>query len=287
MTLSNYCFLLLLPCQANPPEPFRMRTDIKIDGLRIDPNPKWVAVPWDKKADGPFLNVRRAVDRVFDKKPGSISATEWKVKAKEAYDDWFADHQSAYKLYRASYLLAAVKHLDPASAREKEFLRVSSLLNLGWSYLRKPPNSYEFVRRAYIDNANDNNFHKFGDLQQRLLSRDSNDRAVIRAICSEYRWRKPLPSFERMMFEGIERIRATARWRPNDELAYAIVLWSYGRKHRKLEKYDESLLVLNKLQQEDSGWVEKSVIEQWIDIVKRAKQSGTFDSGKYIDDLHP
>lgn len=282
--------VLALVVSAQDQNPFRMPRIPIADGGRWDANPRWVGVPWKASEDAPFRAIRQETAKATEDPLTRDKNGVWARKATRAYEDWYGDHQDPVKLYRASSYLSAAQWLDHDFNSSQEFARMSETLNLGWSALEKPPHSYEFVRRGYLVNCSDLHFHKFGDLQFRLLDRDPADRSVIIAMAREYTWRKPVDKFEQRLFRSLEAIRKTPQWRPWDDYFYALALRAYGQKHQKRSSYDSALLIAEgALKQTPKGWDAKW-LEKWIAECRAEREEPNFGSlpnGRYVDDIDP
>lgn len=257
---------------------------------RRDPDPRWVPVPWQDQADKPFLALRKEADEAVKDPTAYDKGGKWAAKARPAYKIWLADSQNPLALARASVYHCLAQTLDPEFHKAPDYSKMHSDLNIGWMILQKVPPSYEFVRWAYLFNAGDSDAHKYRDLGSRLVARNPNDRAVACSLVAEYRWRKPTPEFEALMFSTLERCSKLPNWRGTDEWAYALAYRLYGRNYRKASAYKTALakakVALTKL---PVGY-DKGPVERWIArITKEAKDPnfGVPPGFKWLDDIDP
>lgn len=275
---------------AQGPERFVVRDNVPVQGLRFDPNPKWVHVDWLTKPNQQLIPIRKAIDAVLARPPSNADAKIWREKLSAAYKDWFEDHQNGQKLFRISSILGVVSYLDREYAGSTEYRKMASDVNLGWSFLDKPIPAYEFVRRGYILNAGDGHHHKFGNLQQRLLKENPLDRPVILAMIGEYSWRKPIPSFENLLFGSLSKVTKTSVWKPVDNLSLA---WAYrlrGQKHRNRADYDLAIKIVKGVRATHPNLISAKDANEWIEESEREMKDpnfGIIPSGSYIDDKYP
>lgn len=279
----------VLPFGQRAPEKFVIRHDIPTKGLSFDPNPKWVNVPWESKADQPFALIRREVTEAVGGGSLRDSTKTWQAKLKRAYDEWYVDHQNPVKLFRVSAYLAAVKSLDPEFSRSKDFSTIDQTSNLGWSMLRECPHSYEFCRRAYLQNAGDNHFHQCGDLGIRLIERDPLDRSVAVQMVFDYEWKKPNVRFEEAMFSALNKIKEAKLFRPIDFYHLGLAYRLYGLKHSSKRQYEFALQNVERAitalkKSEDVTWLVKFRKET---VLERDRLQARPKGFKWLEDGKP
>lgn len=216
-------------------------------GGKFDPHPLWVKIPWNSNTDKSFRVIRDEVT-VATKAANWNVSRGWQKRAVDAYNEWFADHQDPVKLYRASAYLGAASFTERGLGATKEFRKMDSTVNLGFSVLRAQnvPSSYEFCRRAYIVKAGDTHGHQFEDLAIRLLKQSPADRSVAIAMVREYQERKADSTFEGVMFDALFACAKTDAWLPWDDQWIAIAMCKYGRQHNSKSYYDKALIYVDR-----------------------------------------
>ena len=263
--------------------------DLPVQGSRVNPNPKWVPVPWKEVADRPFLAIRKEVEPVlngtaFDDKG------HWAGKARKALNAWKNDCQNPVALYRLSAYALTAKAVDQNFAKASQYHEIMGMSRLGWDILEAPPPSYEFARMGYLVTRNDGCYHKFGDLSFRLLAKDPGDRSAIIALVDEYFWRKPIPSFEQKMFRCIEIARKDKRWKVSDDYYLAKAHRLYGQKYKKRESFDTAIAIVQAmLPKLPPGW-KPEWYDKFLEGCRYDKASPTFGlavHGAWIDDIDP
>lgn len=281
---------LIAELGAQRPEPFLPGTSrIPSSPFRSDPHPKWVPVQWDPGEDAPYRKIRSEVDLAIAQWNGGAVPGPWPDKAREAFRRWMGDCQNPERLFRASASLGVARTLDPEFATSDECARMTAYLDEGWSILRQPPHSYEFVRQGYLSNAGDSDYHIYGDLPIRLLDRDPQDREVTLAMVREYRSRKPVEKFEQTLFRALDRVSKSTKWKPRDELTEALAYRLYGQKHKKPDAYAVALKKARSARAKVPP-SDRAQIDRWIEATAREAKDPLFGlprGAKWIDDFDP
>lgn len=280
-----------LPIQTAEPKheriPFFMRRDVPTKGVQWDPNPIWTTVQWKPDGDLLFIKASDAVRTVILSGQKDDPGHAWRDKLRRAYADWYGDHQYAPKLHFTTCLLTIVQTVDANFWASKECKRMVGNVNLGYSYLRYVPPSYEFCRRAYLFNVGDTDHHSYGRLAIRLLDRNPNDRSVTVAMVTEYYGRKPNQEFEGRLFAALGKLMDSKAKRPGDEMYLAMAYRFYGREHKKPASYDTACRILEKLLDDASLKAEWPRYRAMIDDYQREKKDpnfGKLPGAKYIGD---
>lgn len=210
--------VLILPGQGGTrPERFydRPRHLAGEFSRKIVPNPKWITTKWVEKEDAPFMELALEARAVLATGWPPRSNVDWKAKAKLAYKDWYDDSQNPVKIFNVSVYLMLASQVDPRYGDAKEYHEMCAIVNRGWEFLEKPPQSYEFVRRGYAFSAGDEDEHDYGDIAKKLLERDPSDRVAFVGAMLEYHDNRR-GDFAKWMFETAERFHGTKGWRPWD-----------------------------------------------------------------------
>ncbi|MFN8219599.1 MAG: hypothetical protein U0S12_05640 [Fimbriimonadales bacterium] len=278
----------LMVDKREPYEPGKYR--VKTTILRYDPNPRWVSVAWDDEADKPFADLHREVAQAMANPNQQDRTGVWASKTRDAYVEWREDTQNPLALARASAYLGVARSLDPKFQLADDYQKMRSGLNEGWAILRNVPHSYHFARFGYLFNAGDYDFHKYGDLAERLWRKNPNDRGVALATVGEYKGKKPNPAFEKMMFEHLEIASALPNWRATDDWTYALAYRIFGREHKDISAYAKAIsrarIALARL---PAGF-DHSGIKKWIEETEKEGKDPKFSRSEgflFIDDDDP
>jgi hypothetical protein len=143
---------------------------------------------------------------------------------------------------------------------------------------------------GYLYKSGSSSFHKFGDLPYRLIKRDPGDRGAVMAMVEEYRWRKPIPEFEHVLFQGLESASKDPRWRFWDDMGFARAHFYFGQKNQKKDRMDVALRYARKaLARTPPGW-DPAWIKEWIAHIEKAAahpRLGMPKTFSWVDDIAP
>jgi hypothetical protein len=264
--------------RSGAPQPFVVRSDIRQDGGRWDPDPLWVKIAWDPKSDKYFQPIRQEVATANSGAIDSDKNGVWAARARRAFTDWYKDHQNAEKLFRASAYLGTTTIVDTKFANSKEFRRLEADLNLGFSMIKQEntPPSYEFCRRAYIVKAGDTHYHRMRDLGLRLLKRQPLDRTVLISMVREYQQRGKDAAFEKAMFDGLFAVAKTIHWRYWDDQWIARAMRLYAQHHGKKSYYDKAISYLDRAIAKTPSGVDDSFIREFRALCVKEKDLPNF-----------
>lgn len=213
-----------------PRDPLRPHPELLAEVTRQGA-PPWAGVEWDDQEDQRFREIKAETLAFGRTVPRTDPAGQFHQRFLEAYDRWERDHRNPAKLFTASLLFGMGEYADAKFHRRTEISTKVQNLKQGWMYLRKPPKSYEFVRRGYVLNTDTWQPMKFGDLGSRLIKRNPLDRVVILAMGREYVNGSKSEQFENEVIDRFRALSSTKDWKPWDEARFAAVMVAYGRRH--------------------------------------------------------
>jgi hypothetical protein len=289
--LISLCFSLTNPHIYAPVKAplSRFDGDLKSTTFRLDPDPTWVNAKWDVNANEKYKAIRKEVDSATAVFGAQDKNGIWERKAKAAFDVWSQDHRNPFKLYKATSYIMAFRFLDLSFSKSKDNINRLKILNLGWSYIRKAPESYDYVRRGYLFNAGDEHNHKYGDLPKRLLQRDPYDRAVVVAMAYDYLMMKPHADYESLMFATFERASNTRQWKPWDYYYWGWALRMRGWKHGDKSSYNLAIKVLQKGIKATPSGFDSTWIRKYLDSTKAERDAEVYlkNKGEYLEDRDP
>lgn len=276
---------------AQPRDPFpKYPSDIPRSSHRTDPVPPWTVSSWNEEVDLPYREIRQSIEREEKQTPGIDHDQIWVGKAAVAFHDWHNDYRNPIKLYEASLTILTARRHGKDLGKNPEFEKARSQVNLGWSMLRNVPASYEYSRLGYIYNAGDFDFHKYGDLGERLIARDPVDRDVALAMIQDYVMRKPDPKFENLLFATLNACSKTKAWGPWDYQRQGFAYRIYGQRHKDIASYKKAIELSRLAIAKTRGGWDTSWIDIFIsgtEIEMKDPKFGVIPGGRPIYELDP
>lgn len=84
-------------------EPFAIFSSlIPVEDARWHPDPIWVNIKWEPTVEAPFRAISDSLTAANLAPLNSDKSGVWARKSREAYKDWYSDHQNAVKLYKVA-----------------------------------------------------------------------------------------------------------------------------------------------------------------------------------------
>jgi hypothetical protein len=245
-----------------PRKPIVGHREIPFINGKDDPNPIWVNVKWDDRSDAHYTKLRKERDQLFVQLRAIERPSRLVDQVKKSYILWYKDFENPERLFVACSDFVLARRAFPDFIKDKDYYLMSSNLDQGWSYIRKPPHSYEFVRRGFLFNAGDGDCHTYGDLPNRLLAKDPNDLDVALALVWEYRMNRLDDKFVKFMLDSLERFSKKTPWAAREEYAYGYALATVGIRKKSADFIRSGILkVENAIKMQVAGYPTKTMHE--------------------------